>query len=144
MESENKVINAYYNRIFKTARVLFVLEGCPYCRAWKKFIERINFELEDKKKIEVVDATNFSVYGIYDDPLLRIFDKYITGYPTMFIEGTRISGANSRAEAEAFLRTFVHEDFLIPQNNPFLFEKECRIVKHGFFNKKTLVCDDPD
>lgn len=137
------MISVYHNQIMKTARVLFIQDYCPICLRWKKFIERLNLDIKPERRINVIDATNLSKYEIYNDPLFRIFDKEITNFPVLFLDGNKLTWANSREEAETFIRTYLHEDFIIPQNNEYLFKAKCRVINKG--NKKEeVVCENID
>lgn len=134
-------MKVYQNQVLKNARVLFVQDGCEICLRWKKFIERFNLEIKPEKRIEVIDATNLSRNEIFDHPLLKIFDKYIFHFPVLFLDGRKIPWANSPEEAEAFVRSYLHEDFIIPQENPLLFEVKCRNVKRRF-HEPQIVCEN--
>lgn len=139
--------NYYYNQIYRKARVLFVIQNCPHCLIWKRFIDGLNNDVKINKRILIVDATNFSEYGIYDNPMLRVFEKKIVkdgvmDFPVLFFEGTKVTNASSRAEVEAFIRACLHNDFIIPRENPYLFNKKCRFVKSGLFGTKLIMCDD--
>lgn len=130
------MVPVYEKKIMMNARVLFIQEGCPICLRWKKFIERFNLDINQEKRVLVVDATNLSKYGIYDHPLFKIFDKHIEGFPSLFIDGNKIGYTNSREEAEAFIRAFLHNDFIEEEDNPLLFDVDCRLTKKG-----ELVCE---
>lgn len=138
-----------YDKIFSTARVIFVIQKCSICRIWKQFIERENLKLKFDKKITVIDSTLLAEHGIYDDPLLRVFDKFIQDppgsgsyfFPALFIEGNLITGANSKEEALSFIRAFLYDDYMFPYEKN-MFRKECEYKKIGLFKKKVLVCND--
>ena len=127
-------------QIYRKERILFIVESCPMCLNWKKFIERLNSQISIKKRIKVIDATMLQDHGIYDHPMLKIFDKHIMTYPVLFFEGMRIDGANTRAEAEAYVRSALRNDFIVPQTNSFIFDRECKYLKKRLFGKKVLVC----
>lgn len=127
-------------QVFKQARVLFVIDGCMHCNIYKSFIERYNQKVPVTKRIEVIDATKLHDYGIIEHPLLRVFKKYLDGtYPVLFFESRKISGANSREETEAQVRTLLEDDFNIPEDNPYLFSKECRWEKKKILGR-IIVC----
>jgi len=134
------------NPLFYNSRILFVVDGCPNCDIWEEFIEEINAELKPDKRIEVIDCTSFHELGIVENPIIKKFMPFITGggsfgnYPVMFFEGRRKDLVSSRAEAEAWLRVNVHEDFLIPRFNPDMFNKECQFGEKGFLKKK-VICE---
>lgn len=130
----NQIRQIYFN-----SRILFVIDGCPHCMNYKRFIERLNLELPFEKRIRVINATVFNTLGIVDDPMIGLFDKYIDGYPTLFLNGIKITGANSQEEAEAFIKAAVHKDFIVPRDNPYLFDKDCRYSKNKF-GRKILTC----
>ena len=131
------MIKNNYEKIFSTARVLFTIRSCSHCRIWKFFIERENLKLKPEKRITIVDASLMNEFGIYNDSLLKIFDKYIQDFPIMFIEGKKLGRANSKEEAIAFLRTYLYDDYIIPRVE--LQTERCE-YKIGFFGKKTLIC----
>ena len=123
------------------SRTLLVIQNCGICRKWKEFIERFNLELPIEKRIKVIDCTNFNSLRVIDNSLLQIFDKYIPDqFPVLFLDGMRINWANSREECEAFVRGYLHKEFIIPRENPFMFNQKCKYIKRGFFGKKTLIC----
>jgi hypothetical protein len=129
--------------VYMKARVVFVIQGCPRCAKYKEFVERFNLELPINKRIRVVDATNFNSLGIVDNPLIDLFDKYIPdSFPVLFLDGMRISYANSREEAEAFVRGYLHKEFIIPRENQYMFNKKCKVVPKGFFKKPTIICEE--
>lgn len=132
------------NRFFSKARVLFIRDNCPICRNWKKIVERFNMEVPISKRIRIVDCTKHYNFGIVEDPLLNVFYEYIKGYPTLFFEGAMINGANSVAEAEAYIKSALHNDFIVERENRFLFKKECKFIKEGRFKKKRIFCYDED
>jgi len=136
-------MNYQQEQLFATARVLFIKDGCPFCRIWKKFIESINLELPLRKRFKIVDCTKFEMFKITNDPLIKIFNNSFDGYPTLFFEGRSIAGAHTIEEADAFVRALVHEDFIITPYNEFLFDKECRFIEKGIiFKKRSLYCEN--
>lgn len=138
------------NNFFRKARILFVEDNCTYCAIWKSFIERINMQVKIDKGIRVIDVTKFERFDICENPLLKVFEKYIENYPTLFFDGMRIDGANSREEAEAYILSALRNDFIVKDNpileqtNRFIFDRECQYVKKGLFRKKTLVCPEEE
>ena|SRR3990167_7892144 len=142
-KEESKTENYYYNQIYKNARVVFLLVDCPVCRVYKYFIERINLEIPSSKKIKIVYVIE-DAWGNQScsDPYFKVFDKHIKSFPILFFEGMKITGANSRIEAEAFLKTALHKDFILPKENPHIFTKEMKIIKTGIFGKKIKVFYD--
>ena len=126
-----------YLQIYENARVMVIEKGCSHCRLWKHFIERENLKLKPEKRITIIDGTLMAQHGILDNPLLKVFDKFIEGFPTLFIEGKKIGMANSKEEAIAFLRSYLYDDYIIPRVK--LQEVECEYVKK-WFGKKVLVC----
>lgn len=123
------------NSLFLNSRVLIVKDGCPKCMKWKKFIERINAEVKLDKRIKIIDATKFEQIGFTDDPLLKIFEPYYEGYPTLFFNGVKLMGANSQIELEAYINAALRNDFIVPKNNRFIFDKECKRIN------KSIVCE---
>jgi hypothetical protein len=124
------------------ARVLFVIDGCGHCAKWKEFIERLNLEVPIEKRIRVINCTNYNSLGIEDYQIIKLFDKYMEGnYPFLFFEKVKLNGANSREECEAFIRSALHKNFIIPRVNNLLFEKKCRYSKVNFLGKKTIICE---
>lgn len=132
----------YINEILRKARVLFVIDFCDNCNIWKKFVERINSELKYNNRIKVINSTFYNEYGRPTHSLHTIFDSYIDAFPILFFEGARLDGTHTRIEAEAWLRSRVHNDFLVKRNNQFLFEKKCKYRDRGFFKRRILECSD--
>lgn len=132
----------------KGQTLLFTISDCPFCRKWMDFIERVNKDLKFEKRIRVIDCTKYHQFRIIENPAIRTFYKYIDGeYPVLFhvtgvfgsnIVGLRKDGTNSVTEAEAWIRSLLDEDFIYPQNNQYMFRKECSFGKKGIFNKRIL------
>ena len=128
-----------YQQIFENARVMFVLKGCGHCRTWKSFIERENMKIKPEKRIIIVDSTLMNEHGIIDDPLLNVFNNFIKGFPSLFIDGKKIGIANSQEEAITFLRSYLYDDYIIPRIK--FQDISCEYVKKGVFGKRVLICD---
>lgn len=127
--------------LLSQGRILFVVNQCKNCSIWKSFIERINVELKFDKRIQVIDCTEYHDFGITTNPIIRLFAPYIGGeYPVLFMDFVRKDGTNTRVEAEAWLRSMLHEDFLEPRYNEFMFNKECQYGKRGILRKK-IICE---
>ena len=125
--------------LLSEGRFLFVVNDCEHCGVWKSFIERINAELKFDKRIQVIDCTDYHDFGITTNPIIKLFTQYIKGeYPILFYQGARKDGTNTRVEAEAWLRAMLHDDFLEPRYNEFMFNKECEYGERGIFKKKIL------
>ncbi|MFW9880956.1 MAG: hypothetical protein ACFFG0_48460 [Candidatus Thorarchaeota archaeon] len=118
---------------------MFVEDGCPYCLIYKLFLPRLMSNIPIEKRIKIVDCTLFQNYGIVTDPLILVFDKYIEGYPCLFLNGVRYSGVNTKREIEAYLKALLNKDFEIPVKNEHLFNKDCKYVERKYFGKK-LFC----
>ena len=129
-----------YQQIYETARVMIVRKGCSHCRLWKHFIERENLKLKPEKRITIIDGTLMNDYGIYDNPLLKVFDRHFQDFPAIFIEGKKLGIANSQEEAIAFLRSYLYDDYIIPRVK--LQNIECEYKKVGIFGKKILICNN--
>ena len=127
--------------IMRNQRILLVQDDCPECGIWKLFIWRINLQIKTEKRIKIIDCTLWSYRGVYTHPLQDLFDKYIERFPVLFFDGMRIDDANTVTEAEAFIRAVFKDDFIVKQENKYLFNKECRYVRKGLFRRKTLVCE---
>lgn len=84
--------------------------------------------------------TNIDKFSAPPSPLIELFDKKITNLPVLFFDGNRIDGAHSRIEAEAFIRAALRKDFLMPKDNPYIFDRECRIEKK-MFKKEVIICN---
>jgi len=131
--------------LLSKGRVLFVRNSCPYCSFWKARIYRINFQLKPEKRIRVIDCTKYFKYGIYDHPIIKVFEPFLSDspFPTLFIDGERKEGATSVIECESWLRTRVFNDFIFPQDPEYLdeinkymiFDLKCK------FEKKRIVCE---
>ncbi|MEK6878722.1 MAG: hypothetical protein AABY22_03895 [Nanoarchaeota archaeon] len=126
-------------QFFNNNRVAFMVDMCQHCRVWKEFIERINMKLPVNKRIKMVDCTYFQKYGILTDNLISLYNKHFSGFPTIFIGSIKISGANSRIEAETYLKALLEEEFIIPEYTEQKFNKDCEFIKRGLFGKR-LVC----
>ncbi len=124
--------------LFMNGRVIFVLSFCNNCKIYLQFVERFNSNMSPDKRINIVDCTKWQETGIPDDPLIVKYSKYIDGFPSLFFEGKKISGTNSREEAEAFLKVLCANDFKLPTSIPYLFDKECA-YKNTFFGRR-IVC----
>ena len=127
--------------LLTTGRFLFVEGSCEHCKVWKIFVERINAELKFDKRIQIIDCTNLYDFKIIENPIISLFRKYLDdSFPILFIDGIRKDGTNTRIEAEAWLRAMLHEDFLEPRYNEFMFNKKCEFGKRGIL-KRRVVCD---
>ena len=125
--------------LLSNGRFCFVVGLCSHCEVWKSFIERINAELKFDKRIQVIDCTDYHDFGITTNPIIKLFAPYINNeYPIMFINFSRKDGTNTRVEAEAWLRAMLHDDFLEPRYNEFMFNKECEFGERGIFRKKIM------
>ena len=123
---------------FRKYRVLFIRQGCQFCRRYLEFIERINSKLPIDKRIKFIDCSMMK-YGIVSDNLINLFDKQIDGYPCLFLSGIKISGINSAIEAKSFLESYLDKEFIIPEENKFMFSGDCSFKKSGLF-KNQVVC----
>jgi len=127
--------------LLSKGRFLFVVNDCENCSVWKTFIERVNAELKFDKRIKVIDCSNYHDFKITDNPIIKLFAPFIRGeYPVLFHMMGRKDGTNTRVEAEAWLRARIHDDFLEPRYNEFMFNKECRYGERGFIRKK-IICE---
>lgn len=133
------------NESMRKVRLLAVIQNCSLCAKYKTFIERMNLELPMEKRIRVINSTNLNSLGVFDYGVLRVFDKFMKGsYPFLFLDGMLFNGANSSDECEAFLRAYLHKEFIIDRENPFLFNKNCRYEKKGIFGRKVLICGEEE
>lgn len=114
---------------------MFVVDWCSHCRIWKKFINQMNNEFKLNKRINIIDCSNYAKYGM-NDPIIKIFDKYIDGYPVLFIKGSRKDGANSLIECKQWLKikkfddlVFPKEDFFETINKKEIFDISCKKIK---------------
>ncbi len=115
--------------LYMTRRVLFYEKRCPYCSIWLEFIERFNMNMNPNKRIELIDCTTWQETGMSNNPLITKYASYIDGFPCLFFEGRKISGANSREECEAFLRVLCANDFKLPERMPPTFDYDCKYVR---------------
>jgi hypothetical protein len=93
------------------------------------------------KQIQIIDCTKFHDYGITEHPLIRVYKKYIQGtYPVMFFDGIKIEGANAKFEIEEYLRVLLQDDYIVKENNPFQFRKDCEYKKMPYQGER-LVCN---
>lgn len=126
-------------KIFNNNRIAFILQGCPHCRTICEFIERINQKLPFNKRIDVIDCTQFQSFGIVTDARILLYSKHFDGYPCIFLGNQRIPGTNTREEIESFLYAFLKDELIIGESNPFIFNKECEIIRKGIF-KNNIAC----
>ena len=123
--------------LFMTGRNLFTIQFCNRCALYSH-IERFNSNMPPDKRIKVIDCTKWQETGIPDDPLIVKYSRYIDGFPILFFEGRKISGSNTIIEIDSFLKTFCANDFKLPVNIPYLFDKDCS-YKNTFFGRR-IVC----
>lgn len=122
------------------SRILFTVNNCRFCILYS-FIEHINAQLKWDKRIKVINCTKFHDFGIIDEPIITLFNKYLQGaYPVLFWEGEMIQGANTEEEIMAYIQAKANEDFEFDNHNQYLFNKECRFQKLSKFKKETVVC----
>ena len=134
--------------LFLKSRILFIIEGCYYCRMYKSFIGRININLPVNKRIELIDCSDYHDNKIRTDKRIELFMKYYEGsYPTLFIDGGIIRGANSVEELKAWLKGRLKDEFLTYENmdvevfdkmESLTFDKYCIYKIEG--GKKVLRC----
>lgn len=126
--------------LLEKSRVLFVKNGCPYCRLYYYFIEELNFNLPIEKRIKVINCSSYEQFGVAESYLIEIFAPYFNSYPTLFIDGRKVSGSNTLEELESWCKSYLSKDFIIPENNNFYFDaKQCHFIQKGF--KKEVVCE---
>ena len=124
--------------IFMRTRVLFTINGCHHCHIWSEVVERYNTKMPLSKRIRVVDCTKYYDFNIITDPIIRLYSKFIKGnYPTLFFEGEKVDGANSREEVEAWLLTRLFDDFIVDENNSAMFNKDCQ-YQDTIFGRKPV------
>jgi len=129
-------------------RVLFIRDGCDYCKKWDKFIYKLNTELKLNKRIKIIDCTNYHNHGIIDNPIIKLFENFLEEYPTLFFEGEIKRGVNSVLECKAWLitRLLVGGDFIFPRIPEYLPTLE----KYSIFNldckhhKGRIICEEID
>lgn len=128
-------------------RVVFTMTGCHHCAVAKRVIPKINMNLPFEKQIHIVDCSEYRKWGIKND-LISMFEKYIDGFPILFIDGHVVKGANTESEYEAFLNVYLRKELISPPNFymdyrggdlPMLFDKNCKYEK-GFLGWK-VVCE---
>ena len=134
------------NPLLTKGRILFVKNGCPFCKKWENFIYNLNSHIKINKRIQIIDCSNYSRYGIVDNPVIDIFEPYFDSYPTLFFEGEKKTGISSSIEAKSWLVTrLILEDDFIFQRDPKLLET---LEKNALFNldcrffKGRLVCKE--
>lgn len=127
--------------ILMKARVVFVIEGCHACKQYKKFVEELNLNLPIEKQIRVIYCDEYYDYGIVLDPLIRTFKKYLPGtFPVLFFEGTVLYGAVDKDILKYAVKTLVMDDMLIPEDNPYVFDMDCKIIEGKLFGRK-IACE---
>jgi len=125
------------NKTFNKLNVLFIETGCPHCRL-TLFTEKINQKLPVKERIKIVDCEYYTKYGIVTDPLINLFSKHISGFPTLFIRGKVVNGVNTKIEYETLLNAIFHELYIVPEENEFIWRGDCEYTKNKLFNK--VIC----
>jgi len=125
--------------ILLKSRILFTMDGCSHCRHYMRFIQTINAKLPYNKRIAVINCSNYHDYGIVEDQRIKIFIEHYKGsYPSLFIDGTLVSGSNSREELYAWLMSRLDLDFITNEDTErFMFNMQCRFTKK---NRKGLIC----
>jgi len=100
-------------------------------------------QLKPNKRIKIIDCTSYDMYGICVDPIVKLYEDELDGYPVFFNGDSRKDGAESVEECKAWLFAICFNDFIFPQKNPFLstidkpllFNKTCR------HSRGMLVCE---
>lgn len=131
------------NPNYTQGRFLFVVDGCPHCAIWEKFISQFNMLLKPNKRVKVIDCTYYDMYGICVDPVVRLFEREIDGYPIMIINGAVKDGAENLIECKAWLQARLFNDFIFAQRNEYLpiigkstmFNKTCK------YSQGRLICE---
>lgn len=129
---------------FHKRNVLFIQDFCPHCIKWEEFIERKNINLQPNHRVQIINCTKWVNTGIPDNPLIKIYSKYLDGFPCLFFDGKKISGTNSKEEAEAFFRSYFSNRFIIPENmesikgKSITFDFDCHYKKTLFGRR--IVC----
>jgi hypothetical protein len=123
---------------FRTYRIMFYVNGCSHCKIVSKFIEQINMKLPMHKRIRLVECTFYQKYGVITDPLIALFSKSFNGFPSIFLDGIKMEGANTKEESMAYLNAFLEDDYIIGEYTESKFNKDCRFEK-GIF--KGVTCN---
>lgn len=133
-------------KLLKDFTGMFYIDGCTHCRKYFEFIGELMSKLNPKVKFEFINCTYYHDYGIVDDQRIPIFIKYYDGsYPTVFIKGEVIKGANSVEELKARILPYFTDKFIIDEDletdvegntYEWLFNKRCKFIKKGFFRRK--------
>ena len=131
------------NPNYTEGRFLFVVEDCPNCAIWKKFVRQFNMHLKPNKRIRIIDCTYYDMYNILTDPIIQLYEDKLDGYPILVIGDSRKDGAESVLECKAWLFARLFSDFIFPQKNPFLptigepllFNKTCK------YSRGRLLCE---
>ena len=131
------------NPNYTEGRFLFIVDDCPHCAVWKKFIRQFNMQLKPNKRIKIIDCTSYDMYDICSDPVIKLYEDKLDGYPVLFIGDSRKDGAESVEECKAWLFTRLFNDFIFQQRNPYLptiakpllFNKICR------HSRGRLICE---
>ena len=131
------------NPNYTEGRFLFIVNGCPHCAIWEKFIWEFNMKLSPNKRIKIINCTYYDMYGILTDPVIKQYEDRLDGYPVLFIGNSRKDGAETVAECKAWIFARLFSDFIFQQKNPFLstigqpllFNKTCK------YSRGRLVCE---
>ena len=141
-------INSIYREVLLKSRVCFVRSFCPHCHLVLQVIERLNQNLPINKRIEVIDCYNYDYLKVPKPKILKIFEPFLEGYPTCFIDGEKIDGANTQIEWISYVKSRLANEFIIPYdyttiiNNEQVelrYEKECKFKKKLF--TKRVICN---
>lgn len=92
-------------------RFLLVEKICPFCIKYFPIINRINSNLPPKKRIKIIDTTDFEQFGVQLNPIIEKIEY--EGTPTLMIDGIKVEGATSPMWIEGFLKSYLKEEFLI-------------------------------
>jgi len=125
---------------FSKQKVLFIRNGCPNCRTYCEFIGMINLRLPLEENIKIINVSRYATLGILDQNLIKIFDKYIDGYPNLFYLGFKLSGSADRIILERFIKTLVYKKFKIKEEDEFELDRDCKKIVSGAF-KGGIVCE---
>lgn len=96
-------------------RILVVRRRCPFCRAIKKVINRINLRLPIENRIVIKDAWEWEEFGLDDIPILKKLEKdgLSEGFPFLFIDGIIIEPAPTEEQSKILLENYLSGEFII-------------------------------
>lgn len=100
--------------MIRFTRKLLVKSGCVHCRKTIVPVDRINLRLPIEKRIHTVDARMREDFGIQNEPIIdKLLKAEGDAYPTLIIDGLKVTGFLSKSQVKAFLDGFLDDEKVI-------------------------------